>query len=255
MNKNRIYIGTSGFSYKHWRDIFYPADIKQNEWLEYYTNHFNTVELNVTFYRLPRAATFEKWFKKVPDNFRFVLKGSRMITHLKRLKNCQEALDTFFQRAGILKHKLMAVLWQFPPSFKANIYLLSNFIKLLNNKKSPCLHSFEFRHESWFTEKVYKILNNHNMNLCIADSPRFPCATTLTSSFVYLRFHGGKKLYSSKYTSQELKQWAEKLKLWVKNKDLLLAYFNNDAQAFAIKNARQLKVLINQSVQLSEHLL
>jgi len=242
MKNKKIYVGTSGYNYEHWRKIFYPPDLAKNKWLSFYTQHFNCVELNVTFYRLPSKKTFISWYKNTPPQFRFVVKGSRFITHIKRLKDCQDSLNIFFENVSLLKEKLICILWQLPPSLKFEYKRLENFLNLL--KKYNCLYSFEFRHQSWFNQLTYKLLKENKMNLCIADSPNFPSQEVITTDFVYLRFHGGRILYGSNYSSQELLSWAEKTKKWLKKAKLLFAFFNNDAYGFAVKNAQEFKKLL-----------
>jgi uncharacterized protein YecE (DUF72 family) len=243
MNKD-IFIGTSGYTYTHWRKVFYPPDLASSKWLEFYSQYFNSVELNVTFYRLPKKEVFKSWYKRTPKDFKFIVKGSRFITHIKRLKDCSDSLKIFFENVSFLKEKLACVLWQLPPSLKGNLAILKNFIKLLKKKYSFTLHSFEFRNQTWFSKETYQLLENNNINLCIADSPNFPTYEILTSSFIYLRFHGGKILYGSNYSEEEIKKWTKKVKNWLKKKNLLFAFFNNDAYGFAVKNALKFKELL-----------
>ena len=243
-----IFIGTSGYSYQHWKKVFYPQDLPSGKWLEFYAQHFNCVELNVTFYRLPKETAFKGWHRRTPQDFRFVVKGSRFIIHIKRLKDCHEPVKLFFDRATLLKEKLLAVLWQLPPSLKCDIKTLENFITLLKSQWPQYRYSFEFRDESWFKEDTYKLLKDNNINLCIADSPTFPIHEIITSDFLYLRFHGGKELYGSQYSKQELKSWHGKAKRWFTGAKLFCAFFNNDAHGFAIKNALTFKELINEKV-------
>ena len=232
----KIFIGTSGYSYKHWIDKFYPKDLPQKRWLEFYAQHFNSVELNVTFYRLPKESLFENWYKRTPSNFRFVIKGSRFITHIKRLQDCKEPLSLFMQRAANLKDKLSCILWQTPPSLSYDSKRIKDFVKYL--KEWPqYLYSFEFRNKSWFNEELYDIFRENNINLCISDSPSYPYEEVFTSNFLYIRFHGGKKLYGSNYSSLELEDWKNKIDIWMKDKNTLFAFFNNDAYGFAIENA------------------
>jgi len=243
MNK-KILVGTSGYNYGHWQGVFYPKGIKQNEWLQFYCQYFNTVELNVTFYRLPQKKAFQSWHQRTPKDFRFVIKGSRYITHIKRLNACAQPLKLFFQNACALKEKLSCVLWQLPPSLKFDLKRLEKFIKILKGKYPWCLHSFEFRNQSWFNSRTYKLLGDNNMNLCIAHSPNFPVYEVTTSDFLYLRFHGGQKLYSSNYTDSELKEWVQKTKRLSRGKKIIFAFFNNDAGGFAVKNALRFKELL-----------
>ncbi len=238
----KVYIGTSGYSYPHWSDgVFYPSGLPQSKWLEFYAENFNTVELNVTFYRLPAKKVFEGWYGRTPKDFLFVVKGSRFITHIKRLKNIEEPLNLFFGRASALKEKLGMILWQLPPSLKEDTKRLEQFLKLLK-AQSKSRYTFEFRNQSWFTEEIYKILKKYNAALCIADSPSFPKEEVVTADFVYVRFHGGTELYGSNYSDKELSNWAQKIKKWTKQNLDVYCYFNNDAYGYAIANA---KTLIN----------
>jgi len=243
MRKN-IFIGTSGYNYTHWTNKFYPKDVPQKRWLEFYAQTFNSVELNVTFYRLPKDIIFQNWHKRTPSDFRFVIKGSRFITHIKRLRGCKDPLNLFMQRAAHLKEKLACVLWQMPPNLSYDAKRIKSFIMHL--KKWPqYLYSFEFRNESWFNDELYGIFRENNINLCIADSPSYPYRETLTSNFLYLRFHGGKKLYGSNYSSSELKKWKNKSVMWMKGKNTLFAFFNNDAYGFAVENALYFQKLLS----------
>ncbi|MCM8784073.1 MAG: DUF72 domain-containing protein [Candidatus Omnitrophica bacterium] len=243
MKKGRVFIGTSGYSYAHWGDgLFYPEGLRENKWLEYYSKFFNTVELNVTFYRLPRRSTFENWYKKTPKDFVFVVKGSRYITHVKKLNGINDDLLKLFNLLKELKEKLGIVLWQFPPDMKLDIKRLEKFCKDISGYKIR--YAFEFRHSSWFNEEVYTLLRNYNFSLCIAHSPFWPMVEIVTSDFIYLRFHGGKTLYGSEYTEKELKFWVDKAKIWIEKGIDLYAYFNNDACGYAVKNAIRLKDLL-----------
>ena len=242
---SKIYVGTSGYSYQHWRCRFYPENLPSSKWLQFYSQHFKTVELNFTFYRLPLQKNFKDWYEKTPKEFKFVIKGSRFITHIKRLNNCRRPLREFFNRAKSLKEKLTCCLWQLPPSFKCDLERLDKFTKILKTHYSFCRHTFEFREKSWFNPQTYGILSKNNINLCIADSPDFKTPTESTSSFIYLRFHGSETTYGSRYSDKELRTWSRKAKNWLKDKKLLFAFFNNDAQAFAVDNALKFKELLN----------
>jgi len=247
MKKSKIFIGTSGYNYKHWKDgVFYPTKLSPAKWLEYYIQHFNTVELNVTFYRLPSLKTFTGWYRRTPKDFSFVIKGSRFITHLKRLKEPKEPLRIFFENASPLKEKLGVVLWQLPANFHLNLEKLSDFLNSLkkNTKSKKVRQAFEFRHPSWFCQEVYSILQKYNFCLCIAHSNRWPVVEKLTADFIYLRFHGGVSLYHSNYSEAMLKEWADKAKCWLKQGKDLYTYFNNDACGYAIKNAQRFRQLL-----------
>jgi uncharacterized protein YecE (DUF72 family) len=236
------YIGTSGFSYAHWKGNFYPAELATAKQLEFYTTHFNTVEINSSFYHLPKQKTFESWLTRTPDDFRFVIKGSRYITQFLSLANTEEAVEKFFEPAAALKHKLEMVLWQLPPRLKADDERLENFIRVLKKNKvaKKKRHAFEFRHASWFTESIYEVLKKHNYGFVIAHSNRWPSAEAVTADFIYLRFHGAPQLFYSNYTDEELAAWGEKAKKWARGRDVF-GYFNNDAGGFATKNAETLR--------------
>jgi uncharacterized protein YecE (DUF72 family) len=241
-----IKIGTSGYNYKHWANgVFYPPGLLQKKWLEFYCEHFNIVELNVTFYRLPKKKTFLNWHTRTPKGFHFAIKGNRFITHIKRLKDCNESVRLFSQEAAGLKDKLKVILWQMPPSLKIDIKNLESFCKLL---KTICpekvRHVFEFRERSWFVQKVYKLLEDFNYSLCIADSPQWPKIEKTTSNFVYLRFHGGKRLYGSQYSKEELEDWAKDITGWLREDKDVYAFFNNDAYGYAVQNAKELKEIL-----------
>jgi len=235
-----IKIGTSGYSYPHWQATFYPPDLPAKKWFSFYAQNFKTVELNVTFYRLPQPQTFQHWFKLAPQDFLFSLKGSRFITHVKKLHQVSEPLLLFWQRAQLLKHKLGVILWQFPSSFKLDLERLARFLELQKKQNIHCRQAFEFRHPSWFCQEVYDFFKKYNLALVIADSPYFPKTEELTADFVYLRFHGGKELYGSNYSQQELVFWAKKIKKWEEQNLDIYAYFNNDVHGYAIKNAQLL---------------
>lgn len=244
--RKRVFIGTSGYNYWHWGDgVFYPADLPQGKWLEYYTKFFDTVELNVTFYRLPQKKTFGNWYKRTAKNFLFVAKGSRFITHIKKLKDCAEPLKIFFTNVSALKEKLGPVLWQLPPGLKANKEKLSNFCRVLKKMMPKIAQVFEFRNESWFNDEIYEVLRKYNFLLCIAHSPDWPCVEEITADSVYLRFHGGETLYGSNYSEEELKSWARKIRNWLKQVKSVYVYFNNDAYGYAVKNALRLKEMIS----------
>ncbi len=245
---SRLFIGTSGWNYPNWaKGVFYPKGLSQSKWLQYYTKSFNCVELNVTFYRLVQKKTFQNWYRRTPKDFSFVAKGSRFITHIKKLKQAKDALNLFIDNVIELKEKLAAILWQLPPGFKKDLLRLESFLKLIKNSKIR--QAFEFRNESWFDKEVYTLLKKYNACLCIAHSARFPCLREVTSNFLYLRFHGGESLYSSNYSDRELKEWVKFAKSFSasggRNKDIF-AFFNNDTYGYAVKNALRFRELLEE---------
>jgi uncharacterized protein YecE (DUF72 family) len=241
-----VYIGTSGYRYFHWYGVFYPETLKQDKFLEYYSKFFDTVELNVTFYRLPEKKVFRGWYERTPQDFYFTVKASRTITHVKKLKSCEDAVTKFFDRIKELREKVGVILWQLPPSWKRDVIRLESFCTLLYEKFSSHRHVFEFRHQSWCCDDVYKILKRCNFGFCIADSPYWPLVEKVTADFAYLRFHGSEALYASNYSISELKHWARKIKDWLRDGVSVYAYFNNDAEGYAVKNALTLKELVKQ---------
>ena len=251
---SKLYIGTSGWVYSHWKGIFYPEDLPSAERLKYFSKHFKTTEINYSFYHLPRPATYQKWYLQTPEDFLFAVKASKFITHIKRLKRVKRAWKQFLENALNLKEKLGPVLFQFPPSFKAdseNIKRLKDFLQTTahyklqtTNFKLRC--AFEFRHKSWCEEKIYKILKKHNVAWVIADSSRYPKAEIITADFVYIRMHGPAALFSSKYSKEQLKTLAQKIKKWQKTCDIFV-YFNNDFHGFAIENAKELLSFLKKS--------
>lgn len=243
MEAGKVYIGTSGFHYSHWeRGVFYPSDLPGRKKLEYYTRFFDTVELNVTFYRLPQEKAFLSWYNRTPAHFVFAIKGSRFITHIKRLKAPQEALTRFFARATKLKEKLGVVLWQMPPNYKSNPERLKNFCEALTTWHQY-RHAFEFRHPSWFNPEIYQILKSFKMSLCYADWPGLKAEAPTDFSFIYMRRHGppGERLYTGCYSPEEIQRDADFIKEQCEQGKDIFIYFNNDAFGHAVRNALMLK--------------
>jgi uncharacterized protein YecE (DUF72 family) len=233
----RYFIGTSGWHYDHWRYLFYPDKLAKAKWLEFYARHFTTVELNNSFYRLPSEQAFAAWRDSSPANFTFAVKVSRFITHIKRLKDSKEPLDTFSARAKILGEKLGPLLYQLPPSMPRSDERLESFLSILPQGMK---HVLEFRHESWLDDKVFEILRRYNVGLCVFDMPGLTCPLVATTDFAYLRFHGSTGLYRSCYSEDELAEWARRLASLPPKVKSVYAYFNNDAEAFAVRNAMTL---------------
>ncbi len=228
-------IGTSGWNYPHWKGIFYPDNIPRAKWLEYYSERFDTVELNATFYRLPKEQTFKNWNKRTPEGFLYSVKISKFITHTKRLKDCADALLKFYSAIEHLKEKLGPILIQLPPGLKYERSMFESFCYLLN---SSYKHTLEVRNKSWLCDEAFQIMKEHGIAFCISDTAgRYPYHEEITADFVYIRLHGSKKLYASEYTESEINQWATKIRKW--NKPTYV-YFDNDFNGYAVKNAHQL---------------
>ena len=246
----RVFVGTSGYNYRHWWDgVFYPRTLPQKGWLEFYSQIFDTVELNVTFYRLPNRKTVEGWYQRTPEHFLFSIKGSRFITHIKRLRDCQEPLEVFLEHAQGLREKLGVILWQLPPTFKLELERIKVFCSLLGDisATSPIRQAFEFRDRSWFCPEVYGLLEEHNFSLCLADSSVLPTVERTTADYIYIRFHGGESLSGSHYSAGELRDWSKRIGGWLKDGLDVYSYFNNDAFGFAVKNARALRELLGEN--------
>lgn len=236
----RLRVGTSGWTYRHWQGPFYPPGLPARRWLEFYAREFDTVELNSPFYRIPPRSTFESWRRRTPEGFLFAVKASRQITHVRRLREPQRELEWFLSSARGLGEKLGPVLFQLPPGMRADPELLAQFLRTL----PPGRYVLEFRHASWFCEEVYALLRDHNVALCISDSPRWPCPRVITADFLYVRLHGHERLYASRYGPEELRAWAELVREHLPRGDAFV-YFDNDYAAHAVFNARELRQLLD----------
>lgn len=268
---SRAFIGTSGYIYPGWRGKFYPADLPQRAWLTHASHHFNSIELNGTFYSLKSPAVYRRWVQETPEGFVFAIKGSRFITHNKKLAGVDGALANFFA-SGILElgHKTGPFLWQLPATYSYDRDRLEAFLRLLPidsssgaqlaSRHDPDIlptatisaaapvrfrHALEPRHPSYFSEDCYALLQRHGVALVIADTGgKFPVVHELTAPFVYVRLHGSEALYASRYTDQELDYWADHLTTWSaapegSARDLYV-YFDNDARGHAPFDALRL---------------
>jgi len=239
------YIGTSGWHYDHWKELFYPEKMAKPKWLDFYAQHFSTVELNNSFYRLPSEEAFVNWRESSSEGFVFAVKVSRFITHIKRLKNAEEPLGNFLSRADFLQGKLGPFLYQLPPNMTRNDETLEAFLAILPHQYR---HIFEFRHESWIDDSVFSILRRHNVGLCVFDMPDFTCPLVATADFAYIRFHGSAGLYSSCYSDEELSDWAKRIAEVGQSLKAVYIYFNNDAEAYAVKNAETISLMLRGNV-------
>ena len=228
-------LGTSGWSYPDWKGRFYPEDIPQRKWLPFYAEHFNTVEINMTFYRYPKPETLKGWLDKTPSNFTFTLKANRQITHYKKLQDVKGDLRYFYLLADSLRERLGCILFQLPPSLTKNMNLLQDFLTHLSPNHKNVI---EFRHESWFSEDVYSLLRSHQVIFCVVSSPQLPDHIVETAETSYFRFHGRIGWYKYNYTDEELKDWAEAIQK-TKSKECFI-YFNNDYHAYAVANCKKL---------------
>lgn len=233
-----IFIGTSGWTYAHWRGTFYPEGLPQKGWLVYYMTHFPTVELNASFYRSIRPETYRKWREISPPGFVWSVKVSRFITHFKRLKECEEETKRFLYEVSNLGDKLGCLMVQLPPSLVFEREALLSFRRLIPDHFRVAL---EARNATWLTSECLNTLRDLNVAWCISDTAgRYPYREEITADFIYLRLHGSRVLYRSNYTEEELKTWAEKIKRWGKE---TYVYFDNDYLAHAARNAMRLREL------------
>ncbi len=247
----KYFIGTSGWVYPHWSGVFYPKALSPRDKLKYFSQHFKTTEVNYSFYRLPHAATYQRWYEQTTEGFLFSIKANRFITHIKRLLDVENHIEQFIKETLTLKEKLGPILFQFPPSFKAvkeNIKRLERFLDYINNLSLDGLSHFsialEFRHKSWCSKEIYNLLKKHKAAWVISDSSRYPKAENITSGFIYIRMHGPKDLFASKYSNRELELLAGKIKDWLKQGFDTYVYFNNDFNAYAVENAKKLISLL-----------
>ncbi|HEX4760278.1 MAG TPA: DUF72 domain-containing protein [Thermoleophilaceae bacterium] len=238
----RVRVGCSGWNYKDWREVFYPKGLPARRWLEHYAQFFDTVEVNNTFYRLPNRSAVENWVEQAPSGFVFAVKASRYLTHIKRLTNMDEGVRRYYERIEPLvkSPKMGPVLWQLPGNFQRDDERLSHALEHLPKGR----HCFEFRHPSWFTEDVYRLLRRHRVALVIGDTPERPFQThEMTAKWTFVRFHYGHRGRNGNYSKTELEEWAARLREWREEVEVY-AYFNNDWNAYAVANALELKRLL-----------
>lgn len=239
----RVLIGCSGWNYKDWKGPFYPAKgCPTNRWLEFYAQHFPTVEVNSTFYRLASRDAVARWVTQVPDDFVFSPKISRYITHIKRLTDMDQAVERFYERIEPLvkSPKMGPILWQLPENFHRDDERLTYAL----DKLPPGRHAFEFRHESWFNDSVYSLLAERDVALVIGDDPERPFqAYEFTTDFTFIRMHGGKAGRFGNYSDREVRAWAERIRPWADERAVFV-YYNNDWNGYALNNARLLTKLV-----------
>ena len=236
-----LQIGTSGWIYKHWMGIFYPPKLPAPEQLGFYTQHFPTVEVNFSFYRLPERSVFETWRTQTPSEFLFAVKGSRFLTHMKKLKDPEEPLSRLMERASGLQEKLGPILFQFPHTWPINCDRLQPFLELLQLYPQQ-RYTFEFRHNSWLVPQVYQLLERAGAALCVPVSPTVPLDIRLTAPWTYIRMHSGQ--WGVGYSEQELSTWATRIRSFLQEGVDVYVYFNNDPDGHAIRDAQRLSALL-----------
>jgi uncharacterized protein YecE (DUF72 family) len=241
-----IRIGTSGWHYGHWRGAFYPDRCSPPKMLEHYVAHFDTVEINNSFYKLPSSNTFRCWRDATPKNFCFAVKASRFITHNKKLKDPANALDKFFPPTSELREKLGPILFQLPPEWRVNLDRLQEFLSALPKGKS-WRYAFEFREPSWLREEVYEALRQHNVAFCIYELAGVRTPNVVTADWTYARLHGPDGKYQGSYGIDQLSEWARQIESWRGNLKAVYVYFDNDQAGYAAANALELKHLLGVS--------
>jgi uncharacterized protein YecE (DUF72 family) len=237
-----IHIGTSGWNYNHWRPVFYPQKLPAGEWLSYYGDLFDSVEINNTFYQLPSADTIKKWRDTVKKDFIFSVKASRYITHMKKLREPKDALREFFKNVEILGGRLGPILFQLPPRWYINIERLTAFLQLLSK---DFRYTFEFRDSTWWDHRVYECLQKYNSAFCIFELEGTISPKEVTADFIYIRLHGPEGAYQGSYNTKTLSGWAGAFASWTKKKNEVFCYFDNDQNGYAALNARQLKKMVD----------
>lgn len=238
--KRLIHIGTSGWHYPHWRGRFYPPELPERDQLLFYARKFHTVELNNTFYRLPREQTFRNWQARTPPGFLFAVKGSRFITHIKRLQEVAEPLERLLSRAALLDDKLGPILFQLPPRWRFDAERLQDFLALL---PSRFRYAFEFRDPSWINPRSLQLLQAYRAAFCIYDYAGYFAPWEVTADFVYLRLHGPAGAYRGSYPTETLAAWARIFRNWAAAGLEIFCYFDNDEFAYAAANAWELQQL------------
>jgi uncharacterized protein YecE (DUF72 family) len=236
-----IRIGTSGWHYKHWIGTFYPDRTPSSRMLAFYQERFDTVELNNTFYRLPPESALVQWRESTPKGFVFAVKGSRFITHMKKLKEPERALDRFFERADLLGKKLGPVLFQLPPNWPVNLERFEHFLAALPNRHR---YAFEFRDPTWNTDEVFKLLHRRNAALCAFDLAGYQSPIEITADSTYVRLHGPGGKYQGSYSDDVLRAWADRIEKWSRALKAINVYFDNDQAGYAAQDALRLKCML-----------
>jgi len=238
-----VFVGTSGWTYKDWRESFYPLHVSKKAWLHWYATQFTTTEINGSFYRTPSLEAVKAWWQQTPDNFVFAWKASKFITHWKRLSDkCRSSLALMETRLKVLGSKLGPVLFQLPPRFQADREKLAGFLQLLNQRRK---YAFEFRHESWYEPAILDLLRDFGAALCISDHHDAPAPWMLTAPHVYIRGHGPTGRYKDRYPVKTLRLWARTVRSWQRERRNIFCYFDNDQKTAAPQDAVKLTQLLN----------
>jgi uncharacterized protein YecE (DUF72 family) len=242
----QVRIGCSGWQYKHWRDIFYPKGLAQSRWFAFYAEHFDTVEINSSFYRLPKPETFDKWRKQAPDGFCYAVKANRFITQAKKLLDCEEPLERMMSAMRHLGDRLGPILYQLPPSFGINLERLESFLSIL---PKDVTNVFEFRNKSWYVPETYALLERYGASLCLHDMPGSATERVAVGPVSYVRFHGGEGKYWGRYSDEGLLSWADWIVEVARRCGSSWCYFNNDMFGHALDDAQTLRSMVRQMLR------
>ncbi len=236
----KTYIGCSGYYYREWKDHFYPAGLSSSKWLPYYAEHFNSIEINSTFYKAPTLKSLQKWYRETPEDFAFTVKANKLFTHLRRMKDVDEEMNQFYDIVGnALQEKVKGILYQFPASVKYSEEMLARILTL---GERGLLHTIEFRDISWWREDVYQAFQKAGLVFCNISLPDFEDIFVPSEKANYLRFHGKPVLYKSGYELEALQWWADQVKAHAP--EAIFVYFNNTWYGEAIENAKQIRTML-----------
>jgi len=237
-----IHVGTSGWSYDHWRGPFYPEHLPGSRMLDYYAQRLHSVEVNSSFYRLPAQQTLRQWYDNTPADFRFAVKASRYVTHMKKLGEPRKTLPVLLDRVSALGDKLGPILFQLPPHWHFNGKRLSDFLDTLSHEFR---YAFEFRDRSWINEHTCELLSQHAAAFCIYELDGYLSPQEVTSDFIYVRLHGPEGAYQGGYDEQTLAGWADAFSSWTRNGKSIYCYFDNDQHGYAVQDALRLQAMFS----------
>jgi uncharacterized protein YecE (DUF72 family) len=241
---SKVHVGCSGWVYRHWRGLFYPEGLPQKRWFERYSEEFDTVEINASFYRLPLASTFDSWRDKAPPGFHYAVKVNRFITHMKKLAGVEDAVREFAALARRLGPTQGPLLYQLPPSLRLDLERLENFLKILPGDLTSV---FEFRNSDWYVPETYALLDRYGASFCVHDMPGSNTERIAVGRAAYVRFHGGEGKYWGRYSDEGLLGWTDWIVEQARSGRSVWCYFNNDIHGHAIDDARTLKSMVSQA--------
>lgn len=239
----RVHIGCSGWTYKHWRGIFYETGLPQKRWFERYAKEFDTVEINNSFYRLPAGSTFRRWREQAPNGFCYAVKANRYLTQAKKLLECEEPLARMLDAVRELGSHLGPVLYQLPPSFSINLERLRQFLEVLPRDPTSV---FEFRNTQWYHKETYDLLNSFGASFCVHDMAGSASERIAVGPIGYVRFHGAAGKYWGRYADRDLLSWADWIGSEARQGRSVWCFFNNDIHGHAIEDARTLRAMVSQ---------